>query len=186
MSVKSGTSLVFRSQYTYQRPVSQNPGSRVHILRSAKYDNRGNFDVVITGEENIYDFIQSHRDSVDIHLIVQRCAAGDESALSRVQGVYADVTGMPTTYAEVLNATLAGQQHFETLPARVKEKFGNSYSQWLASVGSDEFYEKMEMVKPVSSFSDGNVQVDFSPNTPLSISEQKPLEPVKSDDGAVS
>ena len=43
-----------------------------------------------SGKENLYEFIQSFKDSVDLHKIMDRFNAGDTAALQKVQGMFGD------------------------------------------------------------------------------------------------
>lgn len=134
---------MFRCQFDPHDRVFQEVGCPVQPTYSAKYDTDGVLDLVQTGEVNLYDQIQSHRDSVDIHVLMQRFEAGDVDCLSQAQGIYADVSGMPTTYAEVLNAVIQGQQTFDQLPLDVRAKFGHSFSEWLSAMDKPDFAERM-------------------------------------------
>ena len=49
--------------------------------------------------------IQSYRDGVDLQKMIARFQRGDESALSRGVGFYADVSGFSTDLHEVMNNT---------------------------------------------------------------------------------
>lgn len=52
-------------------------GDPEKILYSAKFDEKGVMDLVETGRENLYEYIQSHKESCDIHVILERFARGD-------------------------------------------------------------------------------------------------------------
>lgn len=129
----------FRSQYDGHSRVYLDPGDPVKHVYEGRYDAQGRFDLEEVGQEDFYAYIQSHRDSVEIHALLQRFNAGDESAFSRRQGFFADVSEMPKTYAEVLQSVLVGEQTFNRLPVEVKRKFNNSFSEWLASFGTEAF-----------------------------------------------
>lgn len=126
--------MKWRTQYDERLEIHSNSGTEEHILYQPQFDKEGNYELVESGRENLYDFIQSHAESCDIHVILERFARGDESALSRVQGVYADVTGMPGSYAEMLNTVIAGEQQFNSLPLEVREKFDHSFQKWLITM----------------------------------------------------
>ncbi len=118
-------------------------GDPVKILYSPEFDKNGVMTLKESGRENLYDFIQSHKDSVDIHKIMQRFEEGDVNVLSKVQGQFGDFSQFPKTYAEMLNQVIEGENAFNGLPLEVREKFGFSFQQWLASAGSDEWKSKM-------------------------------------------
>lgn len=112
-------------------------------MYSPRYDDNGVLDLEVTGQENLYEFIQSHKESTDIHVLLTRFANGETDVLSRMQGFYADVSDMPKTYAEVLNAVIAGEETFARLPVEIKQRFDNSFAVWLASMDSPDFSERM-------------------------------------------
>lgn len=134
---------MFRTQYEPHERVRTHPGSPIHVLYQAELDDRGHIELVKAGEENIYDMIQSHRDSVDIHVLLKKFMAGDTEVLTRRQASFGDFTEMPSSYAELLNSVIAGQQFFEQLPVETRAKFGHSFHQWMSTIGTEDFAEKM-------------------------------------------
>lgn len=128
-----------------------NAGDPFVIKYFKTVDDKG-FEVLKEcGKENLYDEIQSHKDSVDIHVILARYAAGDVGALSKYQGMYGDFTKAPTSLVEVIQMVNEGERAFMDLPLSVREQFGNSLSRWLAEFGTDVWSEKMGFAKPDSS-----------------------------------
>lgn len=141
--------IEFRTQFDQRPRIRQNPGSPVRSVFQARYDDNGALDLVETGKEDLYSFIQSHRDSVDIHVIMKRCALGDVDALTRVQGFYGDVTDMPSTYAEVLNAVIAGEQMFNSLPVEIRARYGHNFASFMAAMDKPDFWDTFgKDVKP--------------------------------------
>lgn len=132
-----------RSQFTEPSRVFSNSGSPVKILYGSKYDEQGRLVLEEKGKENIYDFIQSFRDSVDIHVILARFQNGDTEALQKVQGFYGDFTEMPKNYAELLNTVNSGESFFNSLPVDVRSKFGHSFAEFMASVSDGSYLEKL-------------------------------------------
>lgn len=138
----------FATQYDAHERVTAAVGTRELPEYSSRYNDLGILELVPTGVRNIYAQIQSHKDSCDIGQILSRFANGDAGALTKVQGIYADVTGMPTTYAELLNKVNDGKQIFEALPVSVRAKFGHDFGRFMASIGSPEFFDAMQDVVP--------------------------------------
>nr|QQL13319.1 MAG: VP3 [Gokushovirinae sp.] len=135
--------MKFNTQYDRRAPVYQEPGSGIKVVYSPRYSDKGVLDLVATGSENLYDYIQSHKESTDIHVLLERFVNGEDDVLSRMQGFYADVTSMPKTYAEVLNAVIVGEETFARLPIEVKQRFDNSFAVWLSSMDKPDFSERM-------------------------------------------
>lgn len=121
-------------------------GSRVKPVFTGHYDEKGRVVLEETGKLNLYEEIQSHAQSVDLHTLLKRFTNGDPTALSSRQGIFADVTEMPKTYAEFLNKMITLENGFNALPAEVKQKFGNSFEQFLAESGAVDFAEKLGLV----------------------------------------
>lgn len=138
--------MEFETRYRSHQRVNSNPGDPVKVLYSPVFDRKGVMSLEESGRENLYDFIQSHRDSVDLHKILERFASGDVSALQQRSGAFGDFTEMPKTYADLLNTVIAGERTFDSLPRDVREKFGNSFHQWLAQAGSEEWNVAMGLV----------------------------------------
>lgn len=135
--------MQFKTQYDSHARVFHHPGNPVKDVYLPKYDELGNLDLVVSGQEDLYGYIQSHYESTDIHVILDRFAAGDVDVLSRTQGFYADMADMPKTYAEVLNSVIAGEHAFDQLPAEIKRQFSNSFAVWMASMDTPDFAVKM-------------------------------------------
>ena len=148
------------------RPKS-NPGSRLHDVYSPVYDHNGVLDLEVTGQEDIYQQIQSHAESCDINVLIARYNSGDPTALSQRQGMYIDATGMPHTYAEMLNAIITAETTFNSLPVEIRAKFGHSFEQFLAQMDSPEFADKLGITTPLpTDTADG----------PADVSEERPVK----------
>lgn len=157
--------MLFQTKFDEHSRVFNDPGEAVKIVYSSRYSDKGVLELYESGQEDLYGYIQSHAESVDIHVLLDRFTSGEEDVLSRAQGFYIDSSDLPQTYAEVLNAVLAGEQAFDSLPAEVKQRFGNSFSQWMSSFEDSDFAEKMGIVRPSQEVSDfvsntGAVPVD--------------------------
>lgn len=139
----------FATQYDPHDRIHCDPGSRIHTLYSPVFNKDGVMSLTETGTEDLYDYIQSHADSVDIHVILKQFAAGDVSVLSRVQGAYGDFTQMPKTFAEALNTMVAAEQYFMSLPVDVRAQFGHNFNQFIASMDQSDFTTKMGIAPQV-------------------------------------
>lgn len=140
----------FANQFESHARVHANPGSREKILYGPKFDENGTLDLEPKGKENLYDYIQSHKDSCDIKLIVDRCARGDMTALSKAQGMYGDFTTLPQTYAEALQALTDAENFFMTLPLETRAKFDHDPHKFIASMDKPNFAEMLGLSVPNS------------------------------------
>lgn len=124
----------FKTQFDDRERVIENPGSRVRVLYTSKVADDGKIELIPSGTEDLYSMIQSHKDSCDIHVILTRFANGDTAALSKMQGSYGDFTQLPTTYAGLLNAVIAGENYFNSLPLETRAKFDHSFERFMVSM----------------------------------------------------
>lgn len=138
--------MTWKTQYDSHPRVEANAGSPVRTVYGGRYDANGRVVLEEKGTEDLYAYIQSFKDSVDINVILARFSNGDTEALSRAQGFYADVTDFPTNMADALNRINECEEMFKSLPLEVRQKFDCSFEQFLSQSGSDDWLEKMGMV----------------------------------------
>lgn len=108
----------------------------------------GTFNLVEGEVIDIQEEIDSHAESCSIEHIISLCAAGDTSALNRVQGSFIDTTVFPDSYAECLQIVINGRSEFDRLPLEIRQKFDQNFVQWFESAGSEEWCEKMGYTPP--------------------------------------
>jgi hypothetical protein len=135
--------MEFKTQYDARDRVFTDPGSPEHITYAGHYDEKGRVVLEESGRENLYDYIQSYAESCDIHVLMKRYANGDVDALSQKQGFYGDFLDFPKTYAEALNHMNEMERQFMALPVETREKFGNSFTEFLAASGEADFLDKL-------------------------------------------
>lgn len=131
--------MKFVSMFSEKKIVYSEPGSRIKDEFQLRITENGK-DLVKTGESNLYEYIQSHKDSVDIHKILERCALLDDySILNRMPAQFMDVTYMPKTLAEAYSAIKDAENFFERMPIEIKQSYDSDFTQFLASLGSERF-----------------------------------------------
>lgn len=108
------------------------PTFKMHVDEDGKRELRKN------GEYNLYAEIQSYKDSVSIDYILARFTNGDETALSRVQGIYGDFTEMPRTMAELQQRVIDAEALFNNLPLEMREQYNFSASEFFAQLDSEK------------------------------------------------
>ena len=165
--------MMFRtvSQAIEDHPrVNINPGDPDKVLYSPSFDSSGHMELKEVGKESLYQFIQSHKESTDIRVILARFTAGDTTALAKRQMFYADLTEFPTTYADVVNIMHGAEDYFTHLPVEVRAKFGHDFNKFLASLDNPQTLVDLGIVSSQSSISPE--QPSAEPSTPA----QKPPE----------
>lgn len=145
----------FRTQFDQHDRVLQPSGDRIHYLLSGRFDDDGIFVLDVSGTEDIYEKIQSHAASVDIHAILDRYRRGDLDVLGDpARSVFADTADMPRNYAQLLNLVADGERAFMSLPVEERAKFDHSFAQWLMS-----FDKQLDPEASGSASSDVNKEV---------------------------
>ena len=78
--------MKFSNQFRQHQRFLSNVGSRDKIVYGASYNEKGQLILEEKGREDWYGYIQSHKDSVDIHVLLARFKNGETDVLNRVQG----------------------------------------------------------------------------------------------------
>lgn len=125
-----------------------NPGSPIHTIYAPKVDADGRMTLVPSGTENTDDYIQSFKESTDMAVILARVAQGETELLHARTGSFGDFTQVPKTYAETLQLQIDAKRLYDGLPAAIKSKFNNDSSQFFASAGTQEWYDKISPAVP--------------------------------------
>lgn len=130
---------MFDTQYTRRgKRQLTDVGSGMKNTYKMHVDDNGKRELRKSGEYNLYAEIQSYKDSVSIDYILSSFINGDESALSRVQGIYGDFSDMPTTMAELQQRVIDAENLFYQLPLDIREQYNHSPSEFYAQLDSDK------------------------------------------------
>lgn len=140
--------MTFRTQYSDSMRIHSNSGNRFVPNYDSSIDENGVLVLKEVGKYDLYDEIQSYKESCDIKSILARFALGETDVLEKYQGAYLDTTKFPTTYAEFQQQLIDANNMFDSLPAEIKRKFENDPNQFFAKFGSDEWSDKLG-IKPV-------------------------------------
>lgn len=107
---------------------------------------------------NVYEKIQADYDSTDINKIMLRFSLGETEVIDVKKGFFADVTGMPATYAELFDRVEDCKEYFDSLPPDLKAMFDNSYSEFFTEYDSKGFIDKINAYN--ERFSDHSFDID--------------------------
>lgn len=130
---------MFATQFTRQgeRQLSS-VGSGMKDTYKMHVDEDGKRELRKSGKYNLYADIQSYKDSVSIDYILSRFVNGDETALSRAQGIYGDFTEMPKTMAELQQRIIDAEDLFYQLPLDIRAQYNHSPSEFYAQLDSEK------------------------------------------------
>lgn len=154
----------FRTKYTRIESKSET-GSPIRAIYGSKLDKNNNVIVEKKGEESMYDYIQSFKDSVDINVVLQKFANGDDRALNQREAFFLDIADMPNNVNEFVEFTRNANALFDSLPVDIKESYGNNVYNFMESVATGEYFKEKEkeIMKPLDELM------------------EKPVEPIKVD-----
>ena len=129
----------------YKRPkaIPTPAGDEFLELFQEEFDKDGKKIIVNIGKTNIYDKIQEGKENTEISHILERIALGDLSVLRSQQPQYIDATTLPKTLMEANNIVLKAKQEFEKMPKEVREKFDYSPDEYVNTMGTKEWLDKM-------------------------------------------
>lgn len=147
--------LKFPTMYDKRSRVHCDSGNAMKTVYKPIVGDDGVIELAEAGQESLYDYIQSWKDSVDINVILARYANGDVDALSKVQGAYGDFTQFPKTYAEILNRVNQGKLMFDDLPLALREKYNHDFGQFMAAMDREDFWDQFKLPDGVVDESDG-------------------------------
>lgn len=136
--------MIFKHYFDKRPVIYSNPGEMEEPMYEYKYNKDGTKELVRSKEvKRTFDEIQANKDYCNIAELVKRFALGDENALNRVQGFYADMSDMPKTYAEMIERVDNCRSSFEALDPEIKAKFDNNPDVFWSNYGTAEFAEKI-------------------------------------------
>lgn len=147
-------------------------GDRFVIEYAPKFDEQGNFELVESGKKDMYDEIQSHALSCDIHYILARYANGETDLLSKRQGMFGDFSEFPKTYAEMFQKIEDGKNLFMRLPVEIRAKFEHNFEKWMSTYGSEDWFIKMSKEQDINVSNAGSARTDDAQDGESSLAEE--------------
>lgn len=119
--------MVFRSMFTKPSRFYCNSGEGTRPIYKAVLGKDGNIELKEDGIEDIYAYIQSFKDSVDINVIVSRYASGDVYALEQKSGFFGDFIEVPSSYMDILNSVVDLRNVYEKTDMKISfDEFAKS------------------------------------------------------------
>lgn len=138
----------FKTKYDKHDRTETNPGSRFSPTFALSSKVAGIMDLEIVGEVDIYESIQSHRESVDIKNIMKRFELGETNLLKPDRGMIVDITNVPTNIPDVMKIVLTAKQQFDSLPMDIRETYNFSPEEFIADIGSLKWNSLMYPEQP--------------------------------------
>lgn len=125
--------------------IFSNPGSRYRDVYTPDISKDGLIELVVTGKEDLVEYMNSFRDSTDPEILIQRFMNGDTTALSGGNPMFLDLLGAPKTLAEAYALNLRAEHAFEGLPLDIRSQFDNNFYKFLESAGTEEWFKTLKL-----------------------------------------
>lgn len=116
---------------------STEPGSPYEWTWKEHYDEKGVLSIVHDKQKNVQEEIQSHAESVDLHVLIARYENGDLGALNQKEPTFADIIEVPNSYADVMNMRATTKRYFYDLPVEIRAQFNHDFDQFAAQLGTE-------------------------------------------------
>lgn len=121
---------------------ASNPGKRFKEQFHGRVEEDGSITLVSDGFIDTQEVLRKDSVGASVPEIIDRALKGDVSVFRNDEGFYGDVVGMPKTYADILNTVNDARYKFEHLDVEIRNKFNNSFEQWFATYGTEEWLIK--------------------------------------------
>lgn len=136
---------VFRKPYELKEHTGViSNGTQTEDIYSYQVNSLGRKELVKTGERNIWEEIQAELEETKIENVLARALAGDGSVF-RPDGIYADISTMPTNLIEARQEIQKLENLWATVPNDIKNKYNNSIEDFISASGSNEWLKDMKL-----------------------------------------
>lgn len=118
-----------------------NPGSRWYVEKHGEVLPNGNIVLVEDRKIDIQERYNAEYPATTIDNILANSNPLDYFGDDGTHGV--DCTKIPRTLAEFMQLQIDRKREFDGFSAEVKQRFGNDFNQYLATAGSQDWFEKL-------------------------------------------
>ncbi len=122
-------------------------------------DDRGVACIVQVSQEKIQDKIEACKEQTLIYNILN--SFDDGTLLNKAQGVYADLSAMPDNIHEAYQQVRDARTIFNGLSDEIRQRFNNSFDEFIASSFLSDFNDKL---KKDTNVSVDNIKSEVTPN----------------------
>ena len=120
---------------------ASDPGNRFYIQKHGDVQPNGVITLVPDKEIDLQEKYNAEYPATTIENILANSSPLDSFADDGLHGI--DATQLPKTFAEFLQLQIDRKREFDRLPVEVKQKFNNDVSQYMATAGSEEWFDKL-------------------------------------------
>lgn len=118
-----------------------NPGSRWYVERHGEVLPNGNIVLVEDRKIDIQEKYNAEFPATTIDNILANSNPLEYFGDDGTHGI--DCTKIPRSLAEFMQLQIDRKREFDGFSAEVKQRFGNDFNQYLATAGSEEWFNKL-------------------------------------------
>lgn len=120
---------------------STNPGRRFYIEKHGEVQPNGVINLIPDKEIDLQEKYNAEYPATTIDNILANSSPLQSFADDGTYGI--DATQLPKTFAEFLQMQIDRKREFDRLPVEIKQKFSNDLNQYMATAGSQEWFDKL-------------------------------------------
>lgn len=117
------------------------PGDRFYVEKHGEVQPNGIIKLIPDREIDLQEKYNAEYPATTIDNILANSSPLDNFADDGLHGI--DATQLPKTFAEFLQLQIDRKREFDRLPVEVKQKFNNDLTQYMATAGSEEWFDKL-------------------------------------------
>lgn len=140
------TKLPFKTAYSERERYYTPTGDGIEEIYGYEINKYGQKVLVKQGEYSLYDKIQESLEETKIENILQRVAMGDTSVM-RPDGIYADLTNIPTNMIEARQMQQKLENLWNGLDNEIKKKYDYDVDKFIGASGSESWLQDMGLIK---------------------------------------
>ena len=132
---------MMRRSLDESRKFASCPGDRFYIEKHGEVLPNGVIKLVPDKEIDIQEKYNSEYPATTIDNILANSSPLQNFADDGLSGI--DATKLPSTFAEFLQLQIDRKREFDRLPVEVKQKFDNDLNKFMATAGTEEWFNKL-------------------------------------------
>lgn len=133
--------MMFRRTKEESVMFCSDPGKRFYIERHGEVQPNGVIKLIPDREIDLQEKYNAEYPATTIDNILANSSPLDSFCDDGRSGI--DATQLPKTFAEFLQLQIDRKREFDRLPVEIKQKFANDVSQYMATAGSAEWFDKL-------------------------------------------
>lgn len=139
--------IPFRTAYSGAERHTVPSGNGKENVYEYCLNNKGQKQLMLVGEKNLYEEIQSHHEECKIENILRQVGVGDYSSF-KPDGMYADISQVPNNLNEARKEIIKLENTWKKLPLETRAKYDNSVETFISQAGSEAWMIDMGLMQP--------------------------------------